>query len=668
MSQQHYLIVEQQPQPPEDFPALLQELAQKHQLDLYQSRQRLVGRGLSLLAKGSAERLADISVILLRAQYVHWVVLPSKPGFVPHRIKNLKLSNEKIVFGCQKKEVVFPKKSNILAVFADLSGSLAEKSVQQLLSSHAYRGRDDIRHLEKDKILKIILQGKPVLDLYLLDPKNQIVDAVRIFPGKFDPKGLAERATVSSRQNLNQILNLAREYADVFHLDHDFGLVNLPGCILRRDDPDNPETQRHNLISLARYGWLMSDLLQAKSTNPTSNRQQESKVELTGAVAAAVFAQNPALAADHDAGDVIPVANEDAQELETSADTDIVRPKFGQSEAGLPAPPPPTQSAFSRWSTPGFWIGTGGSIAVMLLFILSDLGDSRWLNKATYHAFASGALPLLVAGIMFWSAFHFLRLKRQIENTPTSRVRSIAMGMVEVKGRALRRFALVSPISHTPCVFYRLTKYRRERNNQWKVTSVTSSHNVPFALEDDTGRVEIDPAGCRVSAGTKQEGTQGQVGLMRYNDDSDDKWVEEVIVDGTLLYVLGYAQTKPHSGPTLHEQKTEALREMKRNPQRMKEFDQNGDGVIDSDEWDTARIAVEEQVVRDSLASRSKRKKQEEHIVIGKKKGRPLIITETHSEDHLTARYLYYSLPLFLMAVIATGGAIYLFLNYLKTL
>ena len=273
---------------------------------------------------------------------------------------------------------------------------------------------------------------------------------------------------------------------------------------------------------------------------------------------------------------------------------------------------------------------------------------------------------MAISAFMFWSAFHFLRMKRQIENTPTSRVRSIAMGLVEVKGRALRKFALVSPMSHTPCAFYRLTKYRRERNNQWKVSSISSSGNVPFLLEDETGRVEIDPRGCRVSAGTKQEGTAGQLGLMHLSADSDDKWVEEVVVEGTLLYVLGYASVKRTEGPSLAEQKLEGLRELKRNPQQLNQFDHDGDGKISEQEWDQARSAVEEKVMRESLQQRQQRKKQEEYIVIGKSKGHPLIISETPSEDHLTARYLLFSIPLFIAAAIATGTTIYLFINYMK--
>ncbi len=153
---------------------------------------------------------------------------------------------------------------------------------------------------------------------------------------------------------------------------------------------------------------------------------------------------------------------------------------------------------------------------------------------------------------------------------------------------------------------------------------------------------------------------------MRLGDDSNDKWVEEIIVDGTLLYVLGYASVRYAKGSNLTEKKIEALRELKRNPKNLQQFDRDGDGKISAEEWDDARSAVEDKIMRDSLQNKQQRKKQEEHIVIGKKKGRPLIITETHSEEHLTTRYLYYSIPLFLAAATATGGAIYLLLNYLK--
>ncbi|RLB70073.1 MAG: hypothetical protein DRH07_09345 [Deltaproteobacteria bacterium] len=664
MSQINYLIVEQQQTPPENLPEILQQLSQKFQLDIYQCRQRLTGRGLSLLTRGKQENLEKISAFLQDTGFIHWLVEPSKSGFVPLKIRNLQVSSDRIIFGCQKKQVVFPKGATILAIFAETTGELAEKSVKQLLSSHAYRGRDDVRHLEESKVHKIILQGKPVLDLYLLDDNKQVADAVRIFPGKFDPKGLGELATLSSKQNLQQILKLVEEYAGEFHLQTDFGLVNLPGCLLRRDDPDNPETQRKNLLSLARYGWLMADLVKSE---PIMASQPNQENNLSGAVTAAILMQNPALAAAGELDEILPIAKEISAEIDQGSNGDerVTSTPPDTADSGLPPPPPPVKSK-ANWSKPRFWLGGAGTALFIFVFALSEISDGELLNLVAYRSFASGAIPFFAAMLMSWYAFYCLRMKRQIENTPTSKVRSVAMGMVEVKGRAVRSYALISPMSNTPCVFYRLTKYRRNIKNQWQVSSVSSSDNVPFLLEDDTGRVEIDPAGCRVHAGTKQEGVPGQVGLMRLGDDSNDKWVEEVIVDGTLIYVLGYASVKRAKGPNLTEQKIEALRELKRNPQNLQQFDRDGDGEISSDEWDDARAAVEEKVLRESLQNKRQRKKQEEHVIIGKKKGRPLIITESHSEENLTSRYLYYSIPLFLAAATITGGGLHLLLNYLK--
>ena len=99
MTESAYLIVQPKQKPPECLPGLLRELSQKYQLDIYQSRQRLIGRELSLLTKGPAERLKAISPLLLEAGYRHWLVNPSQPGFVPQRVLNLRIQSDGLVFG-----------------------------------------------------------------------------------------------------------------------------------------------------------------------------------------------------------------------------------------------------------------------------------------------------------------------------------------------------------------------------------------------------------------------------------------------------------------------------------------------------------------------------------------------------------------------------------------
>lgn len=661
MRQASYLIVEQQQKEPEKLPELLKELSQQYQLDIYQCRQRLLGRGLSLLSKGPRERLQKVSDRLQGAGYLHWLLEPTRPKFAPARLRSLQIAHDKITFISQNKQLVIPKGANILAVFAEMSGKLAEQSVKQLLSSHAYRGRDDVRHLADHKVYKTILQGHPVLDIYLLGNHQRIVDGVRVFPGKFDHTGLGERATASSKQNLDRVLKLTEEYAGDFHLQTDFGLAKLPGCTLHQDGTDDPDLQRQNLISLARYGWLLADLQRVGPVNPPRAEEGD---EPTGSIAAAVLMQNPALAANGQFDQVMPVAGEIAQEIHQAEQ--VAKPQRKAPDTAEPGlPPPPPGKPEKLWKKPSFWLGSAGAVVAAVLMLLFEI-DNRAMRSTFRFAFNTGLVPFGLAGLLFWGGFYFVRLKRQVENTPTSKVRSVAMGMVEVKGKAIRRYALISPMSHVPCVFYRLTRYHREENQPWTATSVSSSDNVPFIIEDETGRVEVDPAGCRVRAGTKQEGRPGQVGLMRYADEADEKWVEEIIIEGTLLYVLGFAAVKGEHGPTMSERRIEALRELKRNPQSLQQVDTDGDGKICEDEWDAARAAVEVQVLHESLKAKRRRKQQEEHVVIGKKKGRPFIIAETHSEAHLTSRFAAYTSPLFIGAAAASGWGISQLLSYLR--
>jgi hypothetical protein len=655
-----YLLVEQLGREPKDFTALIKELNIRHGLDLYQARQRLIGQGLSLLTRGKRTKLEQVSKSLTAAKIPHWLIDPSKPSFAPKRIRGLEQTSSSLDFETHKGEVTFPHDSRVLAVLGDISGNLAEQSVKQLLSSHAYRGIDNVSHIDENKTLKSILQGSPILDLYLLDGKGTPTNAVRALPGKFAPQGLGERATLSSRQNLIQLIEIVREKAAKFDLFTDFGLVNLPGCTLRRGPKDDPETNRLNLIGLVRYGWLMGDLLQAQERV----KKEPPPVAMTpGDLAtAALVLQNPALAGSD--GEPLTTLKDELNQAASEADKDAIGsplPSKAQPKT-LPAPPP--QQSGAHWDHWAF-IRNGGAAVAFILIAMGlkyyDRGDR--ISRFCGEAFYSGALPLVAALLLLWGAFYFLRLKRKIENTPTSRIRSAAMGMVEVKGKAIRRYALVSPMAHIPCVYYRLTRYKRDKNNQWKKVGVTKSSRASFLLEDETGRIEIDPARCRVTAGTKQEGHEGNTGFILSNN-AEEKWVENIIVEGALIYVLGFAASRPKTGPSRHDRKIEALRDLKSDPQLLQRYDQDGDGKIDADEWEAARQDIDERLTRESLLQRQKRRKQEEQIVIGYRKGYPLIISESHSERQLTQRYFWYSLPLLSSGCIATIWAIILLFRY----
>src|SRR6056297_2913035 len=119
MSSPAYLIVEQQEKASTALPSLLQELAQKHRLDAYQCRQRLIGRGLALLGKGAPAKLETVSASLTTAGYQHWIVEPTPPDFAPQQIRSLQIGDSGILFQCCQQAISFPAGGSVLAILAD---------------------------------------------------------------------------------------------------------------------------------------------------------------------------------------------------------------------------------------------------------------------------------------------------------------------------------------------------------------------------------------------------------------------------------------------------------------------------------------------------------------------------------------------------------------------
>jgi hypothetical protein len=101
---------------------------------------------------------------------------------------------------------------------------------------------------------------------------------------------------------------------------------------------------------------------------------------------------------------------------------------------------------------------------------------------------------------MFYRGFRLLQRKRLILDTPTAKVRSAAMGLVEVNGLAAGPYTITAPITAMPCYFYRTTAWQlqqRGKNREWVKVADESLH-VPFFLDDNTGRVLVDPTGAEM--------------------------------------------------------------------------------------------------------------------------------------------------------------------------
>ena len=103
--------------------------------------------------------------------------------------------------------------------------------------------------------------------------------------------------------------------------------------------------------------------------------------------------------------------------------------------------------------------------------------------------------------LFIWGFLSF-RWKRLIENIPTSKIRSIAMGLVEISGRVVKskNNNLKSPFSQNDCVYYKCTieEYRRSGKHSSWVTIFKDEKSDLFYLKDDTGIVLIDPKKAKI--------------------------------------------------------------------------------------------------------------------------------------------------------------------------
>jgi E3 Ubiquitin ligase len=101
---------------------------------------------------------------------------------------------------------------------------------------------------------------------------------------------------------------------------------------------------------------------------------------------------------------------------------------------------------------------------------------------------------------LFYRGFRLLQRKRLILNTPASKIRSASMGLVEINGLAVGPYAMLAPITGVPCYYFHTTAWQwqqRGKNSQWVKVADESLH-VPFFLDDNTGRVLVDPQGAEL--------------------------------------------------------------------------------------------------------------------------------------------------------------------------
>lgn len=175
-------------------------------------------------------------------------------------------------------------------------------------------------------------------------------------------------------------------------------------------------------------------------------------------------------------------------------------------------------------------------------------------------------LIIVGIGLFVWAIISF-KNKRLIENIPTSKIRSIAMGLVEIYGEVVPEIdnILKSPLSQNDCVYY---KYKIDKlqttgkSTHWR-TIKKGWNYIYFYLKDDTGMVLIDPLDAKINI-TVDNVFKSSLGkdppdkvkqfLQKENVDFEGKilginktmrYTEHFIAPKDKLYIMGTATDNP---------------------------------------------------------------------------------------------------------------------------
>jgi hypothetical protein len=101
----------------------------------------------------------------------------------------------------------------------------------------------------------------------------------------------------------------------------------------------------------------------------------------------------------------------------------------------------------------------------------------------------------------FFKGFREFREYRVVADTPTIPIRSVPMGLVQIRGQAEGDQPVTSPVSHIPCYWYRVViehwKTDSRGGGHWEHAH-TDTDGVKFHLADATGHIKVDPTSAEL--------------------------------------------------------------------------------------------------------------------------------------------------------------------------
>ena len=161
------------------------------------------------------------------------------------------------------------------------------------------------------------------------------------------------------------------------------------------------------------------------------------------------------------------------------------------------------------------------------------------LPDGEFWIYAAGSS--LIAGFALYRGLKAIARARLIENTPTAKIRSAPQGIVELVGncRPAPAGVLTSPLSRTPCVWFRYSVERRN-DKKWQRVKGGSSKQL-FLCDDGTGLCAIYPLGAKITISDPQTwyGSTDNALPDHAHTSGRYRYSEELLQEGDSLYAHG---------------------------------------------------------------------------------------------------------------------------------
>ena len=194
------------------------------------------------------------------------------------------------------------------------------------------------------------------------------------------------------------------------------------------------------------------------------------------------------------------------------------------------------------------------------VFLLADDGDEF---VAMALAVGVPAVLFFVCLVYYWKS---TKRKRLIEDTPTSKVKGVFIGLNEVKGSVELRYPLQSYLNESPCCWYKYSieehytrtrtvsdskgNTRTETYSGWETVD-SGTDRASFNLVDETGKVHVLPNQAEME-GEKVFSQRCSISDPLYygkgptisvsGSNHRRKFTESAIVENDDIYLLGSAR------------------------------------------------------------------------------------------------------------------------------